>query len=115
MQTAQAIQPVAVAEPLELVNDQLLGEVYGEILLIRSAQTTTICKRTAGNMRQQALTWLYRAGTENASFLVGKMSEKGGRFQVVTRDQAIELIGIWNFKGLQHGMEEVARPKYLQP
>ncbi len=104
MQTAQTIHPVTVAEPHELVSDQMLSEVHGEILLIRTVHTTTICKRTAGNMRQQALTWLYRAGTENASFLAGKMSEKGGRFQVVTRDHAIELLGTWIFKELQHNI-----------
>lgn len=114
MQTAQAIHPVTVAEPRELVSDQLLSEVHGEILLIRTAHATTICKRTAANMRQQALTWLYRAGTENASFLLGKMSEKGGRFQVVTRGQAIEVLGTWIFKELKNGTSEVAQPEYLQ-
>lgn len=98
MQTAQAIHPVTVAEPHELVSDQLLNEVYGEILLIRTALTTTICKRTAPNMRSLALTWLYRAGTEKANFLAGKMSKKGGRFQVVNRDQAIELLRKWIFE-----------------
>lgn len=115
MQTAQTIHPVTVAETQELVSDQFLSEVSGEILLIRTAHTTTICKRTVGNMRQQALTWFYRAGTENASFLAGKMSEKGGRFQVVTRDQAVELIGTWIFKELQHGMREATRPEDMQP
>ncbi len=101
MQTAQVIHPFTIAEPLELVSDQLLNEVYGEILLIRTAHTTTICKRTAGNIRQQALTWFYRSGTESASFLAGKMSGKGGRFQVITRGQAIEVLGTWIFKELQ--------------
>lgn len=105
MQIAQTIHPVTVAEPHELVSDQMLSEVHGEILLIRTAHTTTICNRTAGNMRQQALTWLYRAGTENASFLAGKMSEKGGRFQVVTRGQAVELLAVWIFEEVQHAMD----------
>lgn len=98
MQTAQVIHPFTIAEPLELVSDQLLNEVYGEILLIRTLHTTTICKRTAPNMKLLALTWLYRAGTEKASFLAGQMSKKGGRFKVVSRDQAIESLGRWIFE-----------------
>ncbi|MBM9514796.1 hypothetical protein [Desulfogranum marinum] len=98
MQTAHVIHPVTVSESHELVSDQLLNEVHGEVLFIRTAHATTICKRTAGNMRQQVLTWISEAGSPNASFLTGKMSDKGGRFQVVTRDQAIELFGRWIFK-----------------
>lgn len=109
MQTAEVIHPVTVVESHELVNDQLLNKVHGEILLIHTAYTTTICKRTAGNMRQKALTWLYRADSENASFFAGKMSEKGGRFQVITRNQAIELIGTWIFEELQHGISKTIK------
>lgn len=94
-----------VVDPRELVSDQLLNDVHGEVLLIRSNQVTTICKRSANDMRQQAFSWLHMAGTDkNASFIAGRVSDKGGRFQIVSRDQAVELIALWIFEELQHGI-----------
>jgi hypothetical protein len=102
MQTVKVTHPLTVVDHQELVSDQRLNEVHGDVLLIRTAHATTICKRTAWNMRQQALTWLFRARTEDVGFIAGKVSSKGGRFQVITRNQAIALIGTWIFKELQH-------------
>lgn len=98
MQTAEVIHPLIVVQPQDMVSDQLLNEVHGEVLLIRTAYATTICQRSARSMRQHVMDWLVLAGTEKARFIAGKMSENGGRFQVVTRDQAIELIATWIFK-----------------
>ena len=98
MQTAEVIYPLIAVKPQDMVSDQLLNEVHGEVLLIRTAYATTICQRSARNMRQHVMDWLVSAATEKASFIAGKMSENGGRFQVVTRDQAIELIATWIFK-----------------
>jgi len=98
MQTAEVLYPLTAVKPQDMVSDQLLNEVHGEVLLIRTAYATTICQRSARNMRQHVIDWLVLAGSEKASFIAGKMSENGGRFQVVTRDQAIELIATWIFK-----------------
>ncbi len=98
MQTVEGIYPLIAVEPDEMVSDQLLNEVHGEVLVIRTAYATTICQRSAKNMRQHVMDWLVLAATQKASFIAGKMSENGGRFQVVTRDQAIELIATWIFK-----------------
>lgn len=98
MQTAEVIYPLIVVQPQDMVSDQLLNEVHGEVLLIRTACATTICQRSARNMSRHIMDWLVLAGTEKASFIADKMSENGGRFQVVTRDQAIELIATWIFK-----------------
>jgi hypothetical protein len=98
MQTAEVIYPLIPVKPQEMVSDQLLNEVHGEVLLIRTAYATTICQRSARNMIKHVRDWLVLAATEKASFIAGKMSENGGRFQVVTRDQAIELIATWIFK-----------------
>ncbi len=97
MQTAEATHPVIAIAPQKLVSDQLLNEVHGEVLFIRTAYATTICQRSARNMNQHIMDWFAMAGTEHASFIAGNMSENGGWFQVVTRDQAIELIATWIF------------------
>jgi hypothetical protein len=106
MQLAQTTTFTIIAVDLQkLVRDQLLNELHGDVLLIRTAHTTTICRRSASNMRQQALTWLMEAVTEKASYLAGKVSAKGGRFRVVSRTQAVELIATWIFKELHHGIK----------
>ncbi len=98
MQTAEVIYPLINDKPQGMVSDQLLNQVQGEVLFIRTAYATTICQRSARNMSKHVMDWLVLAGTEKASFIAGKMSENGGRFQVVTRNQAIELITKWIFK-----------------
>ena len=106
MQLTKQIPFTVIVDPQELVSDQLLGEIHGEVLLIRSTHSTTICKRSAGNMKRQALSWLYLAGTEqDVIFIAGNISDKGGRFQIIKRDQAVELIGMWIFKDIQHGID----------
>ena len=106
MQHAKQIPCTEIIDSLELICDQLLGEIHGEVLLIRSTHSTTICKRSAKNMRRQALSWLYLAGTENdVSFIAGRVSDKGGRFQIIKRNQAVELIAMWIIEEMQHGMD----------
>ncbi len=106
MQFAKQIPFNVIVDPLDLVSNQLLGEIHGAVLLIRSTQSTTICKRSAKNMRRQALSWLYLAGTDkDASFIAGRVSDKGGRFQIIKRNQAVELLAKWIIEEMQPGMD----------
>lgn len=98
MQPIEQSSLVVVKDSYERVSDQLLCEVYGEVLLIRSTDSTTICKRSAKNMIQRALVWLYFVGhARNASFIAGNIVHKGGLFQSITKKQAVELLGMWVF------------------
>lgn len=95
----------SVVTPQELVSDKLLSEVGGDVLFIHSVHGTTICERSVEDMRQQSLSWLVKADTEKASFIAGHVSEKGGRFQIITKDQAVELLAVWVFEEVQHAMD----------
>lgn len=79
----------------------LLKELHGEFLLIRSPQIIWICNRSAKNMRTQSMSWLeHVAQMKNARFMVGRLTNRGGRFQNISRDAAIELIAHWVFDDL---------------
>lgn len=105
MQLFQARHPIP--DPLtlhhgELVSSQLLKDVHGEVLLISSGQTT-ICRRSAGNLRQRALSWLnIVANARSSRYIAGRVSEKGGMFRVVTREQALDLMTRWLAEALQN-------------
>lgn len=89
------------ADPTEHISEQLLKDICGEVLLI-SLGKAVICKRSAGNLRNRALSWLnIMAEAGCTRFIIGRVSEKGGRFQVVTREQALELIALWLGQELQ--------------
>lgn len=107
MLAEKIIQPTThstIVDPRELVSDKLLKDIRGEVLLIRTYQGTTICSQLADKMLQQALSWLLLAGDElkTNGFIAGYVSEKGGKFAIINRDQAVELIAIWIFEGMRN-------------
>ncbi|MBM9514263.1 hypothetical protein [Desulfogranum marinum] len=97
MQSAEHLSlAIVVIHPHELVGDQLLREVDGDVLLIRSTHVSTMCTCSARKRRRQLLACLYLAGTDaDASFIAGRVSARGGRFQVISREQAVELLARW--------------------
>lgn len=104
MTTQKSISITAML-PHALVSNQMLNQIHGDILLIRANNVTQICNRSAATMRQQAISWLNMAANEKkACFIVGHISAVGGRFQFITRDQAIELVAVWIFEEAQHGV-----------
>lgn len=105
LQMAHHVADPAAIDPKELVRDQLLSQYRGEILLIRSDQTT-ICNRSAGNLRQRALSWLNMvAKAKSARYISGCVSDKGGRFRIATRNEALALIARLIYEELQQGLE----------
>lgn len=109
MQAAKTLKPfVTLIDPKELVSDQLLKDVKGEVVLIRHDLGTIICSRSAENMKQQVVSWLNLAGTaENASFITGRITDKGGRFRIINRESAVEIIALWIFEVIPNGMAKV--------
>lgn len=94
-------EPV-VLDPAERISDQLLKHFRGEVLVINSNQST-IYQRSAGNMRQRSLSWLNMvANAKCTRFIAGRVSEKGGRFRIVTRAEALQIIARWLFEDLQN-------------
>lgn len=99
--TYPTIDP-GVLDPAEQVSEQLLKDVRGEVLLI-SAGKTVICQRTAGNLRRRALSWLNMVANANISrYIAGRVSDKGGIFRVVTKEQAFELMARWLVEELRN-------------
>lgn len=95
----------AVATPLERVTSLLLSTVQGDILFIRTPHATTVCQRATRNTRSKVLSWLHLAGrAPTAIFIAGKVSKRGGWFQVIDSNQAQGLLTIWIIQELQRGV-----------
>lgn len=82
------------------VKDILLKDVQGEVILIRSAQETTICSRNADDLIKKAPEWFFSI-VYSESIVAGNVSQKGGRFEPVRKDQAIDRIGKWVFEKMK--------------
>lgn len=104
LSTTQSPYPVTATDLPELAGDILISELKGEILLIRTAHELIVCERSSIHLKDHLFSWLLTARTEPASFIGGKVSENGGRFQILKKDEAVNLLETWNFQELQHGM-----------
>lgn len=87
--------PITVSDLPELAGDILISEVQGEILIIRTAQELIACERSSDHLEEHLFSWLLTARTEPASFIGGKVSETGGRFQILNKSEALKLLETW--------------------
>ena len=82
------------------VKNPLLKDVQGEVILIRSPRGITVCARNSASMTKHAPSWLYSIVYSEA-IIAGNVSKKGGRFEFIRKEQAIEVIGKWVFEQIQ--------------
>lgn len=87
------------------VDEPLLKDLQGEVLLIRSAQGITVCSRNAGNIKALTPSWMVKLSSPKATFIAGEISEKGGRFEFIGKSRAIEIIAEWVFEQIESCFE----------
>jgi len=83
------------------VNEPLLKDLQGEVILIRSERGITVCSRNSENVKKLAQSWLLELSSPKATFIAGEIHENGGRFEFIGKDRAIELIAEWVFDQIQ--------------
>jgi len=83
------------------VDEPLLKDLQGEVVLIRSAQGITVCSRNAGNIRNLTPSWMQEISSPKATFIAGEISAKGGRFEFIGKSRAIEIIAEWVFDQIE--------------
>lgn len=92
----------AVFEPIlpKFPYDELLRDFQGEVLIVQGGSTMAIfsLQENERPLVETAGRFIAISQRHDASFLVGGMTPRGGRFRSITRDEAIGKIGRWIFK-----------------
>ncbi len=81
-------------------DDKLLCNFRGEVLVIQTGDTTTIFSLHENELPlvEVATRFISLARKQNSIFLVGGMTSQGGRFRVISSEEAVGIIGRWIFE-----------------
>lgn len=91
----QSPYPFTAADLPEIAGDILISELQGEILIIRTANELIVCERSSDHLKEHLFSWLLTARMEPAGFIGGKVSGAGGRFQILSKSEAVKLLETW--------------------